>query len=197
MDKIQDLKDLFIEQARNLYSAEKQKLEAFPKFRALVSSQEAKETILNHVDETRIQIKRLDFVFAQLGVMTRGTRNPAMECLLAESYKELEKIDSQEVLNIAVIDCIQQINHYTIGGYGNIATYAEQLGYDQVCDMLLTTLEEEVARNQNLTGLEKAEFFTVNGNGKKQYDRPFPKEWLSFPISFSPNRKNAMSGSRL
>jgi ferritin-like metal-binding protein YciE len=174
MKTIQNLKELFTEQARCLYSAERQKLEAFPKLRAVVSSPEAKEIIANHIEETKKQIKRLDNLFAQFDLKPAGVENRAMEYLLSDTFRQMEGIRSTEILDIAVIDSIQQINHYTIAGYGNVAAYAEKLEYREVCDELLSTLEEEVTQNQALSGFEKHRYFNGNGNSRKNGGRPFP-----------------------
>ena len=143
MKKIINLKDLLIEQIRELYSAERLQLKALHIMHEKTSSNKLKHALKNHKDETDQHIKRLKNIFNQLKVSTFGENSKAMEGLISEGYELIERSSDPEVLDAAIIASIQYMEHFEIAGYGSACTFAKELQLDDIAYQLHLTLQEE------------------------------------------------------
>jgi len=147
------LKDLFIDEIKDLYNAEKQLTKALPQMAKKATSEELKEAFEEHLTETEKQITRLEQVFKELDMTPRGKKCLAMEGLIEEGKGIMEEIDESATLDAALIASAQKVEHYEIASYGTVKTYAEQLNYSKSVELLQDTLEEESAANEKLTEL--------------------------------------------
>ena len=150
---VKTVQDLFLEELRDIYHAEKQILRALPKMAKQASHPELKQALEQHVEETRDQVERIEQVFELLDVGKRAKRCEAMEGLLEEARGHMEEIEDKSLLDPAMIICQQKVEHYEIAGYGSLVALAKQLGQDEVASLLAQTLEEEKATDQKLTQL--------------------------------------------
>jgi ferritin-like metal-binding protein YciE len=148
--KLKDFQALFVHELKDLYSAEKQLNKIMPKLVKAVSNEQLRSTLKEHGARTEQQIRRLEDLFQDLGVNTRGAKCPAMEGLVEEAKMLLEGDSTPEVLDAAIICAQQRIEHYEIAGYGCARTFAQYLGYDEASRMLQETLNEESAANEKL-----------------------------------------------
>jgi ferritin-like metal-binding protein YciE len=151
--KIDSLKQLYIEELRDLHSAEKQLVKALPKMAKAISSPELKQGILTHLEETKNHVTRLDTVFERLGVSSKGKKCKAMEGLIEEGEDLLKEDAEPEVLDAGIIAAAQRVEHYEIAGYGTARTYAQMLGETEAQQLLQETLNEEAATDKKLTEL--------------------------------------------
>lgn len=149
--KLQTLRDAFIHELRDLYSAEKQLTKALPKMAKAASHEELVEAFETHLEETNTQIERLDEIFEQLGVTSRGDKCKAMEGLIAEGEQLIKEDAAPEVHDVLLVAAAQRIEHYEIAGYGTARTLANRLGESDIADILQTTLEEESDTDERLT----------------------------------------------
>ncbi|KQR00073.1 ferritin-like domain-containing protein [Deinococcus sp. Leaf326] len=149
--KLKDLQDLYVEQLRDLYSAETQLLEALPKMGAAATAAELKQGFSNHLEETRIQVQRLDAIFQDLGEQPGGHTCKAMQGLVAEGSDMIKEKANPAVKDAGLIAAAQRIEHYEIAGYGTVATYAKVLGHQQHLELLRQTESEEKATDSKLT----------------------------------------------
>ena len=154
--KLDTLKDVFVEQLKDLYSAENQILKALPKLAKTASSPELKRAFEEHLEQTEGQVERLDQVFKLLGVPAKGKKCEGMAGLLEEGKKVMEEDAEPSVMDAALISAAQKVEHYEIASYGCLCTYAEMLGYDQVHDLLGQNLEEEEVTDEKLTELAES-----------------------------------------
>ncbi len=156
---MESLHDLMVEELRDLYSAEKQLLKALPKMAAAATHPKLKKGFETHLAETEGQIERLDQIFKILGEKATGKRCKAMEGLIEEGSELLEEADKipEEVLDAALIAAAQKVEHYEIGSYGTVATYAEMMGHDEIATLLKETLAEEEATDEKLSALAESE----------------------------------------
>jgi ferritin-like metal-binding protein YciE len=150
---IKTAQDLFLNELRDIYHAEKQILRALPKMAKQASHPELKQAIEQHVEETRGQVERIEQVFEMLDVGKRAKRCEAMEGLLEEARAHMEEIEDKSILDPAMIICQQKVEHYEIAGYGSLVALAKQLGQNEAAQLLAQTLEEEKATDQKLTQL--------------------------------------------
>lgn len=150
--KLKDLQDLYVEQLRDLYSAETQLLEALPKMEAAATAPELKQGFATHLEETRIQVQRLETIFQDLGQQPGGHTCKAMEGLVAEGSDMIKEKANPAVKDAGLIAAAQRVEHYEIAGYGTVATYAKVLGHHQHLELLRLTENEEKATDHKLTG---------------------------------------------
>ncbi len=150
---IRTAQDLFLNELRDIYHAEKQILRALPKMARRASHPELRQALERHVEETRGQLERIEQVFEMLEVGKRAKRCEAMEGLLEEARGHMEEIEDKRLLDPAMIICQQKVEHYEIAGYGSLVALADQLGRNEAAQLLARTLEEEKATDQKLTEL--------------------------------------------
>jgi ferritin-like metal-binding protein YciE len=157
------LRDLLIEELKDLYDAESQLVKALPKVVQAASSSELKEAIKAHLEQTRSHVKRLEQAFKQLGEAVSSSHCDAMEGLLEEGKHIMEEEGEESVIDAGIIAAAQKVEHYEIAGYGCVSTWAESLGESEVARVLNQTLEEEKEADEKLTEIAES---TVNQAAK-------------------------------
>lgn len=140
---VKSLNDLFVEELRDMYHAEKQLARALPKMAKAASSEKLRDAFVTHTEQTKGQIERLQDVFESIGSPARAKRCEAMEGLIEEAQEMLEEDISDQLLDVALIASAQKVEHYEIAGYGTLRTLAQQLGYSEAAALLEQTLNEE------------------------------------------------------
>jgi ferritin-like metal-binding protein YciE len=146
------LKELFIDEIKDIYWAEKHLASALPKMIKGATSADLKQTITNHLEETKNHVTRLESAFASLGEKAVAKKCLAMEGLLKEATELLSDTDKgSEVRDVAIISAAQKVEHYEIASYGTLRTLAGTLGFTEVQDLLDETLAEEKNADSLLT----------------------------------------------
>ncbi|WP_207476412.1 YciE/YciF ferroxidase family protein [Arenibaculum pallidiluteum] len=143
MAQPKSMRDLLIEELRDIYHAEKQALRAYPKLMRKVSSDKLKQALQTHAEQTEGQVERLQQAFEALGVAARGKLCHAMEGLVEEAKEVMEQDLSPELMDAALIAAAQKMEHYEIASYGTVHAYANALGETEVAKLLEQTLAEE------------------------------------------------------
>src|SRR6185369_13627983 len=145
------VEDLLVDQIRDLYDAEKQLVRALPKMAKAASSDELRQAIEDHLEETTNQVQRLEAAFEQLDKPSKSKTCKAMKGLIEEGGEVIEE-DSEEPMNdLALIAAAQRVEHYEISAYGTARAMAEHLGEDDVAALLQQTEDEEKAADSKLT----------------------------------------------
>jgi ferritin-like metal-binding protein YciE len=147
---VKSMHDLFVEELRDIYHAEKQITRALPKMAKAATTPELKQAFELHLEQTRGQIERLDQVFEQLDLPKRAKKCEAMEGLLEEARVAMEEIEDATVLDVGMIINAQKVEHYEIAGYGSLVALAKQLGHDEAAHLLDETLAEEKETDRKL-----------------------------------------------
>lgn len=150
---IKSLQDLFVDELRDIYHAEKQLTKALPKMAKAASSDQLKQAFESHLEETRGQIERLEQIFDELDLRKRGKPCEAMEGLIEEGKEIMEETKEPEVLDAALIVAAQKVEHYEISSYGSLKALAETLGHTKVAKLLAETLKEESSADEKLNKL--------------------------------------------
>jgi ferritin-like metal-binding protein YciE len=145
------LMDVFLEELKDIYGAEKQLTKALPEMMNAASSQELKKTIGDHLEQTKGHSKRIEKVFALLGIDRDSKKCEAMEGLIEEGKEIIKDFDEGAVRDCALIIGAQKIEHYEIAAYGSLCELAEVMGKHQVAEILDETLEEEEMADMLLT----------------------------------------------
>ena len=150
---LDSLRDLYVEQLRDLYSAENQILQALPKMAEKSTHAELKNGFLLHQRQTEEQVRRLEQIFQSLGERPSGVTCEGMKGLLKEGEKTMKEKSDSDVLDAALIADAQRVEHYEIAGYGCVRTYARLLGRREDAALLQRTLDEEGETDHKLTAL--------------------------------------------
>ena len=147
------LKHLYIGELKDLYSAERQLVQALPKMAKASTSEDLREGFEGHLKQTKDHVARLEKIFKTLGESPKGKKCTGMEGLIKEGAGMIEEDLPPEELDAGLISAAQHVEHYEIAGYGCVSTYAELLGEDQAVSLLRQTLEEEKETDKKLTQL--------------------------------------------
>lgn len=153
--KLESLRELFIEELQDLYSAEQQIIEAVPGMVEEASAPELKRAFNEHLEQTRNQVRRLDQIFDQLGnkVDREDKTCKGMEGIIDDAKELLDSDAEPEVMDAGMISAAQRVEHYEIAGYGTVRTYAQLLGRKDWAQLLEQTLEEEKETDRKLNQL--------------------------------------------
>ena len=155
-EKITTLKQLFVEQLRDLFSAENQLIEALPKMAQAAHAAPLKKGFQLHLKQTREHVRRLERILKGLGEKPEGKTCKAMQGLVKEGNETISEDASPEVKDAALIAAAQRVEHYEIAGYGCVQTYATLLGRRSDASLLGTTLKEESDTDKKLTVAAKS-----------------------------------------
>ena len=147
------LKDLYIEQLRDLYSAETQLCEALPKMAAAATNSELKRSFEQHLEETKQQREEVEKLIRAEGENPEGHECKAMKGLIAEGAELMKEDADPDVMDAGLIAASQRIEHYEIAGYGTVRTYAKQLGDANAAFVLDRIAKEEGATDHKLSAL--------------------------------------------
>jgi ferritin-like metal-binding protein YciE len=154
--KLDSLQKLYVEELRDLYSAENQILKALPKMAKAASASELQAAFKEHLEQTKGQVQRLEQIFETLGKSPKGKTCKAMEGLVAEGEELMGEDADPEVLDAGLIAAAQRVEHYEIAGYGTVRTYAQLLGDEEAAGLLQETLDEEGQTDQKLSQLAES-----------------------------------------
>ncbi len=152
---LQSLADAFHDELRDILSAEKQLVKALPKMAKKASSEELRQAFEMHLEETKVQVERVEQAFEETGKAARAKTCEAMEGLIEEASSMMEEDADPEVMDAILIGCAQKVEHYEIATYGTLCTWAKQLGYRNAYKLLKQNMSEEVKTDESLTELSQ------------------------------------------
>lgn len=154
--KFKSLRDLYVEQLKDLHSAETQLTKALPKMAKAASNPDLKSAFTEHLEETKEQLERLNQIGEKLKKPLSGHTCTAMKGLIEEGSEWMEEDAEPEVMDAGLIAAAQRVEHYEIAGYGTVHNFAELLGEEDAAELLAETLEEEEAADEKLTTLARS-----------------------------------------
>ena len=146
---------LYVDELRDLYSAEKQLTKALPKMAKAATSEELRNGFTEHLEQTRGHVERLEQIFEALGERPTGKKCAGMEGLIEEGSEVMEEDFEGDVMDAAIIAAAQRVEHYEIAAYGTVCAFAELLGESQHASLLRQTLDEEKQTDEKLTELSQ------------------------------------------
>jgi ferritin-like metal-binding protein YciE len=146
----QSMRELLIEQMRDLYDAEKQLVKALPKMAKNSSNEQLREAFENHLEQTRGHVQRLEQAFELMEQKAKSKSCEAMKGLVEEGKETMEEDLSDPLKDSAIICAAQKVEHYEIAGYGTVKAWAQSLGLNDVADLFETTLNEEKEADERL-----------------------------------------------
>lgn len=154
--KLKSLEDLYLDELKDLYSAEHQILKALPHLTKAATSADLKNAFNTHLRQTEQHAQRIEEIFSEHDAKPKGKKCVGMEGVLEEGKELLEQKPDPEVLDAGLIGAAQRVEHYEMAAYGTARTHAQQLGYRHDVDLLQQTLDEEKEADKKLTQIAEA-----------------------------------------
>jgi ferritin-like metal-binding protein YciE len=162
------LRELYLDELRDLYDAENRLVKALPKLAKEAESRELRSGIEEHLEQTKGHVDRLREIFEAMGEKPGGKRCAAMVGLLQEGDEMMDEDFESGVKDAALISAAQRVEHYEIAAYGCVKTWAGLLGENEAQDLLQQTLNEEKETDEKLTELsEQINVEAMSGTSEK------------------------------
>ena len=121
--KVESIEDLFLDELKDLYSAEKQITKALPKLVKAASTEELSAAFDSHLQETKGHVERLEEIFQKLGKKGTGKTCEGMKGVLEEGSEVIQEIEKGPVRDAGLISAAQRVEHYEIAGYGSVRSF--------------------------------------------------------------------------
>ena len=164
MTSMNTLQDLFVDQLRDIYSAEEQIVAALPRMERAASDEQLKAAFRAHLEQTQMHKRRLERIFADLSMTPGGKHCKGMEGLIKEGEEVIQEMADPQVKDAALITAAQRVEHYEMAAYGTVRTFANELGFGNIKSTLQETLDEEGATDKKLTALAEGGLFKTGIN---------------------------------
>ena len=164
----QGLKELYVDELRDIYNAENQMVKTLPKMAKAASSEELQQGFEQHLEQTKGHVQRLEKIFKSMDESPKGKKCMGMEGLVKEGSEVMREDFEGAVMDAALIGAAQRVEHYEIAAYGTVCEFARILGESEHASLLKQTLDEEKETDEKLTQL--AEHINPQANeglGKK------------------------------
>jgi ferritin-like metal-binding protein YciE len=150
-EKVETFEDLFQTGLEYIYDAEKQLTQALPKMAQASTSPQLRQAFEQHLKETQQHVQRLEQVFSLLGIKSSAKNNVVLQAMTHEAEQMIQHTDATPLRDAALIVAGNQVEHFEMGSYGSLRTFAELLGRNDIVPILEETLKEEKAADQKLT----------------------------------------------
>jgi len=171
------LKELYVDELKDLYSAESQLVKALPKLAKAAASEELRAGFEEHLEQTKGHVQRLEQIFEMLDESPKGKKCKGMEGLIEEGSEIMKEDFEDALLDAALIGAAQRVEHYEIAAYGTVRAFAEELGESEHASLLAETLEEEKETDEKLTELAKQINVVANeGSGEAEEQQKIQKK---------------------
>ena len=175
-----EVRELLVAQLKDAYSAEKQALRAMQKTVRKASDPALKECITLHIEQSQVQIEKVEQVLEQLGSKPGRVVCEAMRGLVEEGTHEMEEYEKGPILDLVIVASMQRIEHYEIAAYGTDIALAQALGEGTVVALLEEILAEEKQTDVKLTEVTQSSLMTAAMGGAVANDaKPAPKRKAS------------------
>jgi len=161
------LKELYVDELRDLYNAENQLVKALPKIAKAASSEKLRQGFEEHLEQTKGHVQRLEKIFQTVGESPKGKKCKGMEGLVKEGGEVMEEDFEGSLMDAALIGAAQRVEHYEIAAYGTVCAFAEELGETEQASLLNETLEEEKETDEKLTKLAEQINAEANEGGEE------------------------------
>lgn len=150
-DAAKDLRDLFEDELKDMYGAEKALVKALPKMIQNASSKDLVKAITDHLKVTEQQVKSVEAVFQAIGKKAQAKKCLAMEGLIKEGEEIMKSAQEGNVRDAGIISASQKVEHYEIASYGTLCSFAKSLGETEAAKILQTILNQEYDADKKLT----------------------------------------------
>lgn len=153
MKKIEDLKDLFIEEGRELFNAQEHEINALSKLRKIATSHDLKATIRDEIKKTWKQQGRIETAFKNFEIEIDGEVSEPFAAIINKKNHLINRIKDSKIRDMEIVNTIQYINHFKIAGYTTLSTLSDVLDDNTISRLFHTSLEEERKLDKHLIKL--------------------------------------------
>jgi ferritin-like metal-binding protein YciE len=160
------LRELFVDELRDLYDAENRLVKALPKLAKAATMDELREGFETHLEQTKEHVERIKQIMTSLDEKPTGKKCPGMMGILQEGDEMMEEDFEGSVMDAALIASAQRAEHYEIAAYGCVYSWAKELGEEEAAQLLEKTLNEEKETDAKLT--ELAEQVNSSANSQEE-----------------------------
>jgi ferritin-like metal-binding protein YciE len=168
------LKELYVDELRDIYNAETQLVKALPKMARAASNEELRSGFEEHLEQTKGHVSRLEQIFEDLDEKPTGKKCAGMEGLVKEGSEMVGEDFEGPVKDAGLIGAAQRVEHYEIAAYGTVRAFAETLGEQKAVELLSQTLEEEKETDEKLTKLASEINVEANQGTKSEDEEETP-----------------------
>lgn len=199
MPKTKTMKELLIEEMRDVLDAEKQILKGLPRMAKAVDDEELRTAFEEHRAVTEGQVRRLEQAFEQLGERARSKKCSGVAALIEEAQNHISELEDTNLLEAALIGAAQKVEHYEIAAYGTLREFARECGEEQVASLFEQTLGEEKETDQRLTAIAESRVNRQAENEGHEEDEGEDREMFGSgrqPPSAAADRGGARGGTR-
>ena len=168
---VTNLEDGFLAELADMLFAERELLKVLPKLSQAATSRRLRDALEWHTEQTEQQVMRLQNIFKLFGRKEEVETCEGMQGILEECKDLLQKTGPGPVRDAMIIAATQKAEHYEIAAYGTLCSWADQLGEDQVVDLLAETLHEEKATDRNLSRIAEMMANPQAERGESRYGR--------------------------
>jgi ferritin-like metal-binding protein YciE len=165
-----DLRELYVDELKDLYDAENQLIKALPKMAEAATSDQLRSGFEQHLEQTREHAQRIERIFNSMGEKVKGKKCKGMNGLISEGQDVMGEDYDGELMDAALISAAQRVEHYEIAAYGTVRTFANILGEQEAVTLLEQTLEEEKETDEKLTELADNLNFQAAGSATSTTD---------------------------
>lgn len=165
------IKELYIDELRDIYDAENQLVKALPKMAKAAMSEELRSGFEEHLEQTKEHVQRLEQIFSELGEKPTGKKCKGMQGLVSEGKEMMEEDFEGALMDAGLISAAQRVEHYEIAAYGTVRTYAKILGEEDAVRLLEETLEEEKETDQKLTEIAESINYEAESESGEESER--------------------------
>jgi ferritin-like metal-binding protein YciE len=162
----ESLKDLYVDELKDAYNAEKQLMKALPKMAKQATATELRSAFEEHLKVTEGHVQRIEQIFSEMGLPARGKTCKGIQGIIEEGKEFMEAEAQPMVMDAGLIASGQRAEHYEIAAYGTLRTYAELLGYQSAASLLQQTLAEEKEADQKLSQIAETSINVEAVNGE-------------------------------
>lgn len=170
----ESLKKLYVDELKDLFSAESQLVKALPKMAKAASSDELRAGLEKHLEQTKGHVQRLEEIFESLDENPKGKKCVGMEGLVKEGSEVMEEDFEEAVLDAGLIGAARRVEHYEMAAYGAVCEIAKVLGQTKHASLLEKTLAEEKQTDEKLASLAKDINTQANEEGPEEQDTSKP-----------------------
>lgn len=163
--ELDTLKNLYIKELKDLFSAESQIIKALPKMVKAATNEDLAAGFEEHLKQTKEHAARLEKILKSHDETTRGPKCHGMEGVLEEGAEMIKEEADDEVRDAGLISAAQRVEHYEIAGYGCVVAYAKLIGDNKGAKLLQQTLDEESETDDKLTELAES---VINVSANKE-----------------------------
>jgi ferritin-like metal-binding protein YciE len=164
----ENLSKLYVDELKDLFSAENQLLKALPKMAKAASSDELRSGFEEHLEQTKGHVQRLEQIFESLDESPKGKKCVGMEGLVKEGSEVMEEDFDDAVLDAGLIGAARRVEHYEMAAYGAVCEIAKVLGHTKHASLLEKTLAEEKQTDEKLAELAKEINSQANEEGSEE-----------------------------